>query len=297
MAYRAGLPAAALLVGCGGTTPPPAPAPAEPGEQSQLDLEADIEIEGRTLHVHCSGYGSPTVVLETGLGVPADSPAGWSNVQPGLAGKTRVCSYDRAGLGQSPAVEGKRSCQDLAADLHAVIEGAAITPPFVFVGHSLGGFIGRFYNQRWPGDIAGVVMVDVAHEDLHAAMRGMLTEEQRAWMDHQLDQAPEKVDLGKCAADAPATGDFGDRPLVYIVATKPEEPPPDLPVGEALRALSARKLELSAGIARLSTQATLVRADRSGHMVMISEPRLVIDAVGQVVDAVRAAPAPAPARP
>lgn len=95
---------------------------------------------GRRLNLYCVGHGSPTVVLEAGLG---DSTIGWALVRKPIARATRVCSYDRAGLGFSDGSGEPGDAVHIAADLHALLQAAGERPPYVLVGHSAGGLYTR----------------------------------------------------------------------------------------------------------------------------------------------------------
>lgn len=121
-----------------------------------------VDVGGHELNIDCTGQGSPTVVLDSGLGVPA---MGWNAVQPEIAKFTRVCSYDRAGYGWSDAGPLPRTSAQLAQELHTLLQNAGERPPFVLVGHSFGGFNVRVYNGRYPDQVVGVVLVDASQED------------------------------------------------------------------------------------------------------------------------------------
>jgi pimeloyl-ACP methyl ester carboxylesterase len=122
-----------------------------------------IDIGGRTLNIFCSGEGRPTVILDSGRGMPGYS---WLLVQPAVATFTRACWYDRAGYGWSDPAPAPRDVESLAADLHVLLQVAGEPPPFLVVGHSFGGLIARLYYAKYPGEIAGMVLVEPAHEDL-----------------------------------------------------------------------------------------------------------------------------------
>jgi pimeloyl-ACP methyl ester carboxylesterase len=131
-----------------------------------------VDIGGRAVFILCKGTGSPTIVLEAGSGNSADT---WAGVQPEIARFTRVCSYDRAGLGQSdPAPTGVRTVQDSVDDLHALLAAADISDPIVLAGHSLGGLIVRLYTSQYPNDVVGLVLVDGMPPDLPAAGLALL---------------------------------------------------------------------------------------------------------------------------
>jgi len=120
------------------------------------------EFANASLNLDCSGHGSPTVVLESGLGAPAIC---WNFVHPEVAKFTRVCSYDRAGYGWSAAGPMPRTSAEIAKELHALLAVAGEKPPYILVGHSFGGYNIRVYNGSYPGEVVGMVLVDAAHED------------------------------------------------------------------------------------------------------------------------------------
>ena len=128
---------------------------------------------GVSLNMNCTGLaaGGPTVVLDTGLGVPA---VGWDLVQPQVAGFARVCSYDRAGYGWSTAGPMPRTSGEIAKELHALLVAAGEKPPYVLVAHSFGGYNVRVYTKEYPSEVAGMVLVDTSHEDQNSRMPGTL---------------------------------------------------------------------------------------------------------------------------
>lgn len=121
-----------------------------------------VDIGGRRLHIHCTGMGSPTVVLEAGLG---ESSVSWGLVQPRVARVTRTCSYDRAGLGWSDAGPDPRYADAIVADLTALLDAAGVEGPLVMVGHSFGGPIVRLFAYRVPARVQGLALIDAAHEE------------------------------------------------------------------------------------------------------------------------------------
>src|ERR1041385_6458700 len=116
-----------------------------------------LKLPHRVLHVHRLGEGAPPVILEAGI---AASSLNWSILQPQLAALTSTYSYDRAGFGWSS--RGSRACnlQRMAADLHAVVTAARVATPYVLAGHSYAAYILRIYAQRFPDELAGVILVD-----------------------------------------------------------------------------------------------------------------------------------------
>ena len=117
---------------------------------------------GYQLHIHCLGEGNPTVILEAAL--PGAS-AHWGWVQPDIATTTRVCAYDRAGMGWSDPGPEPRDAQTIASELHTLLDNARIEGPYVLVGHSFGGLYARMYTAQYPDEVAGMVLVDSTHPD------------------------------------------------------------------------------------------------------------------------------------
>ena len=116
-----------------------------------------VDIGGRRLYLECTGSGSPTVVLQAGAG--GDSTA-WKTIQPTIAARTTVCSYDRAGRGRSDDPPAPQDGTAIARDLHDLLTKAGVTGPYVFVGHSSGGPYLRVYAATYPDDVAGLVLID-----------------------------------------------------------------------------------------------------------------------------------------
>lgn len=120
-----------------------------------------VDVGGRALHVYCTGAGEPTVILDAGLG---GNSLEWVQVQGRVSDFTRVCSYDRAGYGWSDPGPLPRTSEVIAAELHTALTRAAVPGPYILVGHSFGGFNVRIFAARYPGESAGLVLVDASHE-------------------------------------------------------------------------------------------------------------------------------------
>ena len=121
-----------------------------------------VDVGGHRLHINCQGQGGPTVVMESGNG---DFSLTWARIQGEVARFTRICTYDRAGLGWSDRSPQPRTAHNLVADLHTLLERSGVEPPYVLVGHSLGGPLVRLYAHEHPDQVAGMVLVDAAHEE------------------------------------------------------------------------------------------------------------------------------------
>ena len=123
--------------------------PAMPGQS--------IDVGGHSLRLHCTGTGSPTVVLQPGGGAMS-SDMGW--IAPRVAADTRVCVYDRPGRGGSEAVSTPEDASQIATDLHTLLRRGNVPGPYVLAGHSFGGLYVLTYAARYPDQVAGMVLVD-----------------------------------------------------------------------------------------------------------------------------------------
>lgn len=123
-----------------------------------------IDIDGRRIHMQTAGSGAPTVVLETGLGGMSSA---WGWIQPETARFSRVVSYDRAGLGWSEADTAPKTAHLAAQRLRTILRRSQASPPYVLVGHSMGGLLIRVFAERYRDEVAGMVLVDASHPDQH----------------------------------------------------------------------------------------------------------------------------------
>jgi pimeloyl-ACP methyl ester carboxylesterase len=127
-----------------------------------------VDVGGHRLSIRCTGSGSPTVVLEPGLGESASAMTRW--IAPAVARTTTVCVYDRAGHGRSDAAPAGGA--DAARDLHVLLQRAYAPRPYVIAGHSLGGMFALGYAQRYPTQVGGIVLLDSMHPHQHNAFAG-----------------------------------------------------------------------------------------------------------------------------
>src|ERR671913_410302 len=117
-----------------------------------------VDVGGYSLHINCVGQGSPTVVLDAGSG---GFSAQWVRVQREVSDTTRVCAYDRAGMGWSEMGPEPRDARQVSRELHTLLTKSCIRQgPYVVVGHSFGGLYMQTYADRYPEEVAGVALVD-----------------------------------------------------------------------------------------------------------------------------------------
>lgn len=255
-------------------------------------LNEKIDVGGYSLHIDCSGSGSPTVILDTGLGV--DSSV-WSPVITDVMTFTRVCRYDRAGLGQSDAAPKPRTTKDMVNDLHTLLTKANIAGPYVLAGWSIGGFTTRLYASEYRQDVVGMVLIDSSHpdqSDLWLDMMPAATRDESSDLTNlrkvlktiinNPDNNPEGMDIPASSDQVRATGSLGDMPLV-VLTRGISDWAPGLPKGLSAK-LEWVWFDLQKQQATLSTNSTHMIANQSHHCIPCGEPNLVVDAIRKVVD-------------
>lgn len=141
----------------------------KPNERDSSISAEKSNLENDTVHFNTRilGSGSPTVIFESGLGTPLMN---WDQVQTNISAKYRTVSYDRLGIGDSPATDSPRNIENLVADLHKLIVQNEIDGPIVLVGHSIGGHIVRKYQELHPSNVIGLFLIDPTNEFLYDAV-------------------------------------------------------------------------------------------------------------------------------
>jgi pimeloyl-ACP methyl ester carboxylesterase len=252
-----------------------------------------FDIGGRQLFLRCTGHGSPTVVLEGGL------TSDWYELQNQLSGFTRVCSYDRPGGpgSRSDPAPIPRTARDFVADLHALLAAARVPGPYVLAGHSNSGLFSVLYASTHPRQVAGLVLIDAVHPAYHrrqlALLKPLLPPEvwealrQEAITPPPRLVDPEGIDIWTSERQtrvALRRAPLRPMPLVVLAHGRPEPSPPGWPGEEVERLWQQLQREL----AQLVPGGRLVVATESGHNIQDDQPELVLDAIGDVVLAVRA---------
>jgi pimeloyl-ACP methyl ester carboxylesterase len=290
---------ASIAGACAGNAAPSAPptTSASPSASAEgRDWVHDIDVGGRTLSIACVGptdSGRPTVIFEAGLG----SDRGvWADVLTALSATDRGCSYDRAGIGLSEPAAKPRTTADQVKDLHSLLAAAGLTPPYVFVGHSSGGWNLMVYGADYPDDVSGVVMVDVRPPAFSERSFAALPPESagepdalhqaRADEDFEKDPSrnPEGLDLIKSAAEAEASPGFGDRPLIVLTAGDRKAVSEGLPAPVA-KELDSIWMELQTGLVGLSSKGRQEIVDGATHDMPFEKPDVIVDAIRNVLDA------------
>ncbi len=272
-----------------------------------------VDVGGHRLHILCTGEGSPTVILEAAGG---HFSATWALVQSAVEPSTRICAYDRAGYGWSEPGPEPRDAQRIASELHQLLGSAGIEPPYVMVGHSVGGVYVRVYNAQYPGEVIGMVLVDATHPDnwarqgesietvqtlgnvsavisrfglmrlfvsgqqfgLPAAQNDALRANMSSWQYWDTQRA-DTAAMVASLDEARAAGDLGNLPLQVLVAVDyPEGPHRDT------------ELALQHELAALSTNSVYQEVGGARHITLVTNEEYapsVSDAIIRVVESAR----------
>ena len=270
-----------------------------------------VDVGGYRLQIQCVGTGSPTVVLDAGLG---GTSLDWNLVQPAIGQTTRVCAYDRAGMGWSDRGPLPRTPAQIAGELHTLLGNAGIAGPYVLVGHSLGGKNVRVFALQHPDEVAGMVLVDARSEyvDAHtspAEAQGFQQAMAAQGTIYGLARTLGAVRLVGASQWGPPATPAETRLAMALFATGPRDLQTTAAEGldrassdaqlQAAPSLGDRPLivlasgqnmtqdpqwpEAQRRLAALSTNGRLIVVPSSGHYIQLEKPTVVIDAVRQVV--------------
>ena len=240
-----------------------------------------VDAGGPSLRMLMTGRGDATVVFESGSGSPLET---WVRVQPEVSKFARTISYDRAGNGLSEKGPIPRDGSRIAAELHAALLNAHARPPYVLVGHSLGGPYIRIFAARFPQEVAGMILVDPTQEELIEWNKGR---------DPKPERAPRPYDEVDCApatfAEARASPTPTGIPVVLISGMGPRDIPDFLPtemkaeVRKDQQTIYPAKLRFHQQWAEKIPTAKVIVTKNSGHGIPFEEPELVVNEIRRVV--------------
>lgn len=279
-------------------------------------------VNGHKMRMDCTGSGSPTIVLDAGLG---NDGLIWGGVQPVLAKTTRVCSYDRAGFGWSDALPAPRDADHVAAELHGLLDSARIDRPVVLMGHSIAGIYIRDYATRYPDDVAGLIFVDGSTplQDRHPAFKALGEFHSPSLRDVVVNQGSFALGLprlfGQCSAKIPGfdpnaaklqgedrcheqfaavdaemqsfdrsgeetvhSGPYGALPILIFSQDPAKE-------GNSAKFVEISKAwnQMQEDLKKLSTRSRRIIAKGSGHYIQIEREDLIDREVPRFIDEVR----------
>lgn len=274
-----------------------------------------ISVGTHRLHIYCQGENNnkPTVLIDSGLG---GFSLEWREIQNKLSGQYQICSYDRAGYGWSDPGPFPRTTKTIVAELKILLESADVSPPYVLIGHSFGGYNMMYFAKTFPDDVAGLVLIDSSHPDQanwfpsvypdlpHGRRRTRFVSTpklppnypgaHRETAYHLMNAKKarnamrfESLNFEISGSQVGRIETFPEIPLAIL--TRGERAWPKTPEGEKLETAWIR---LQNELARLSVKSTHVIADYSGHFIHLDQPVLVEDAIRGIVE-----PSPCAAEP
>ena len=233
-------------------------------------------VNGHRLFGLLSGEGKTTVVLDAGLGGTSED---WAKVQKEAAKFSKVFSYSRAGLGQSEKAPTPRTCQDIISDLRSLLFSANLKPPYILVAHSWSGLNARWFANQYPDEIAGMVLVDAVHENKYEQFEKVLPQEkaERMWaFVKDPSKNDETIDRIASIEQVRSWQTVFNFPLIVLTRAADSDE------------LNKIETDLQAKFLKLSTKSKQYFSKHNDHFIQNSEPELVIDAIRQVAESVKA---------
>ncbi|MFZ1086291.1 MAG: alpha/beta hydrolase [Terracidiphilus sp.] len=270
-----------------------------------------ISVGNHKLHLLSKGSTAPAVVIEQGAG---ELSKFWWPLQEEIAKFAQVCIYDRAGYGWSESAPLRKSIEDRTRELHTLLSEAGVQGPFILVAHSYGGFLVRAFAQDYPGQVAGLVLVDTPDEStifqseilafyskarvvnrvvgliarfgvLRLLRNWVPLDRFGLWLTRPSEYAALCDDLLSLElVPAPlraskSAGSLGSLPVIVITHGQPFPGP--------FAVLEKNWSDGQARLASLSTDSVLMVAKESNHMIQQDEPALVVDAIRRMHEAVK----------
>ena len=272
-----------------------------------------VDVGGYRLHINCVGTGTPTVVIDAGLG---DWSALWSSwVQPEAAKTTRVCTYDRAGMGWSEPGPLPRTAAHMAHELHTVLENARVPGPYVLVGHSMGGLTVRVFAHEYAAEVAGIVLIESMYPgQAEASAADAAPSVSAPARSLSISTVPARIGVLRLLAGplgfktglSPAVADAY---VAYTVVPRSIQTvldesaglPASLAQAAAVTSFGAVPLivlsrggdpgeewqRMQTDLLTLSSQSQHLVADRSGHSIQLDEPAAAVEAIVTMVEQIR----------
>jgi len=259
-------------------------------QQNPKSSSLKVDIGGFKLNIQVMGEGYPAVIMDSGSG---DTLKSWEKVQPRVAEFTKSVSYDRAGLGQSEPGPEPRSAEQVAKELHTLLKNADIQPPYVLVGHSLGGIHILTYANIFPDEIAGMIFVDTKDGTTFDGWKADLQQEKYEQLFNNFDNfyrnakgtlKAEWEALKKTIGRPQRMENLPDVPVVVLTSIRLSDEEKKFGLTQEVVKSSLRvHKELSERFPRN----THITTQKSGHYIHIEEPELVVSEIRKIVDMVR----------
>ncbi len=255
------------------------------------------------LYIDCQGEGDIPIIIEPGIG---DSLANWLPIQAALSKHTQVCLYDRAGMGLSDPGPGPRTAQQIATELYHLLKKAKITGPYIFIGHSFGGFVAQFLAYALPNQTAGLVLVDSSHPDQIERLaalddldvmpkqtvggykfedESLLSTEQKYWKHLNAQRKSVWSQMDELASFEDSAEEvkeikIGQLSMPIAVLTRGKKQLPDI---EGIGSLEEEWRAMQKDLTTLSSNSWQVIADESGHSIHQESPETIVNSTLEVL--------------
>lgn len=254
-------------------------------------LDGLLDFADYRLEYHCRGEGTPVLYLESPSGLSAAEA--FAPIFDALAERTRVCRLERLGFGASDAPPRGlvQTAADYADELHALVSRVSPDDDIVIVGYSFGGFIARIYADRHPERVAGLLLIDAAHEEWFRAMKRRMTAEDWAELQEVFDWFLEHLGHDAWASQFEVERTRLDPSLPVVVVSRGLDHERLRRTGmseEAFRIANDLHDHYQHDLARLTKKTTHIVARGSEHLIVESEPEIVLDAVDRLLGLLRA---------
>lgn len=263
--------------------------------------DGKFDIGARRIRLACKGSGFPTVVVDAGLGTAPVEDTAWQQIASKVAAVTRICLYDRAGLGGSdPNPKPVITSLDSATDMALVLDAAGLQGPFLIVGHSIGGLHVQVFASRHPARVAGLVLVSTTHPDqfniwlslLPSPVNGeskIITDARTFLKTIQSDplKNPERLDIGKSEEQAHQLHSMGSKPVIILTHSPKFRMVPGLEEPLAIELENATQ-KMQKQFLALSSNSKQLIAATAGHELPHEAPDFVVDGILAGVRDVRA---------
>lgn len=300
------VPAASMVAACLAVSAQLMASPATPKSSIPGRL---VDIGGHRLHIYCVGEGVPSIIFDSGVG---GFSLEWSRVQNVLARRTRVCSYDRAGYGWSDLGPLPRTSERITRELHTLLERAGVAGPYIIAGHSFGGYNAQLFARNYPDQTAGLVLIDSSHPEQIERLPGpepgtvkrvrpgsnsyvvswffphpnfpdenalMAQRIMQSWQ-HKMTWREEMTVFSVSAKQVKASRPMPEVPV--LVLTRGRSFWPGYSNGDETERVW---MELQDELSQLGANPVHLIAERSGHVIHLDQPGIVITAMQTMLNA------------
>ena len=247
-----------------------------------------ITIKYKQQHVLTWGKGEPVVVFLSGGGSDLKD---FEPVQKSISEITKTISYDKLGIGKSELTESPRTLENVSDELKELLRKEGIANvPMILVGHSMGGYVARYYLHRYPKNIMGLILIDPGSEFINEEHRKVQTEEEIRMEDSIFSAQIKLIPKGfRMEVDAYPLHDSTLRTIPFktdVPITLLESNQVDENDSNQIKLIEVQK-RLYRNFQKQVPQTKIISTEKSGHFIQLDEPHLVIDAIKNMIEEVR----------